>query len=100
MKIFSAVSVVCCSVVKSWFTLTPYVQHIHIRNFVVKKDATYKEIYLQILELCGKELKITKYNIYTEKEFIEKIKEALRVQEKLMPDMIIQLKDTIEKIID
>ena len=65
-----------------------------------KKDATYKEIYLQILELCGKELKITKYNIYTEKEFIEKIKEALRVQEKLMPDMIIQLKDTIEKIID
>lgn len=34
----------------------------------LKKEWTYKELYLSLLELCAKSLKLTKYRIYTEEE--------------------------------
>jgi NTE family protein len=33
-----------------------------------KKDWTYKELYLSLLELCAKSIKLTKYRIYTDVE--------------------------------
>lgn len=34
----------------------------------LKKDWTYKELYLSLLELCAKSLKLTKYRVYAEEE--------------------------------
>lgn len=47
-----------------------------------KKMSTYRELYIKLLELSGKELKITKYNIYTEQEFLTKIREVLEREDK------------------
>lgn len=43
------------------------------------KDWTYKELYIALLELCAKSLRIPKYRIYTEEELIDLIKDKYQL---------------------
>lgn len=61
--------------------------HIYTRTFLeivcpnlavklkLNKDWTYQELYISLLELCAKTLRIQKYKIYTEEELCQKVKE-------------------------
>lgn len=45
------------------------------------KDWTYKDLYIAMLELCAKNLRIQKYKVYTEKELLGIIKEKYNIYE-------------------
>jgi NTE family protein len=45
----------------------------------LSKDWNYKDLYIALLELCAKSLRIPKYRIYTEKELVDLIKEKYQV---------------------
>lgn len=40
----------------------------------LQKDWTYEELYISLLELAAKTLHISKFVVYTEEEFIERIR--------------------------
>ncbi len=48
----------------------------------LNKDWTYTELYIALLELCAKSLRIPKYRIYTEEELISLIKEKYQLMTK------------------
>jgi NTE family protein len=46
------------------------------------KDWTYSDLYISLLELCAKSLRIPKYRIYTEGELVDLIKEKYQLMTK------------------